>query len=371
MRDGEIQTKREACSKMGRREGQATDPDWGPSVQIPPPLDPRSLSHHGGRLAAAAAHFPGAPTPWIDLSTGVNPKPYPAPSATRCARARLPDPAETADLEDAAAAAFGVRSVGCTLAAPGSEAALRILARLLPAKTVAVAGPTYGSHIQAWRSAGAIVRSIPCRDLASADAEVLVAVNPNNPDGYRHDPERLAWIADRQRARGGWLIVDEAFGETAPELSVAGRAGAALIVLRSFGKFYGLAGVRLGFVLADPGVVGPLRSVLGDWPVSAEAIAAGRAAYRDARWRGRTSASLTRKAARLDALLLRAGFDLVGGTSLFRLVAAEDAPRRFASLAERGILTRPFDVDARWLRFGLPAEPPAWARLEQALEACA
>jgi cobalamin biosynthetic protein CobC len=248
---------------------------------------------------------------------------------------------------------------------------LRVLPRLLPAKTVAVAGPTYSSHAAAWREAGAIVRSIPCRDLASADADVVVAVNPNNPDGYRHAPDTLAWIADRQLARGGWLIVDEAFGETAPELSVADRAGAALIVLRSFGKFYGLAGVRLGFVLADAAVLAALRSVFGDWPVSAGAIAAGRAAYPDVAWRERTGASLTRKVARLDRLLSQARFELVGGTSLFRLCAADDAPRRFALLAERGILTRPFDADPRWLRFGLPATATAWTRLEQALEAFA
>jgi cobalamin biosynthetic protein CobC len=264
-----------------------------------------------------------------------------------------------------------MRSAGSAMAVPGSEAALRILARLLPAKTIAVAGPTYSSHAAAWRSAGAVVRSIPCRDLASADADLVIAVNPNNPHGYRHAPDTLARIADRQAARGGWLIVDEAFGETAPELSVADRAGGALIVLRSLGKFYGLAGVRLGFVLAGDGVIAELRTVFGDWPVSAAAIAAGRAAYPDVAWRERTAASLIRKAARLDRLLSRAGFEIVGGTSLFRLCAADDASRRFAVLAERGILTRPFDFDRRWLRFGLPAGGGAWTRLEQALEACA
>lgn len=356
---------------MGRREGRAIDPDWRPvAVSLPPP-HLTALSRHGGRLAAAGGQFPAARKPWIDLSTGVNPRPYPAPSVSRAASASLPDPAETADLEDAAAAAFGVGSAGRTIAVPGSEAALRILARLLPAKTVAVAGPTYRSHAAAWRSAGARVRSILCRDLASADADVVIAVNPNNPDGYRHRPETLSLLADRQAARGGWLIVDEAFVETAPELSVAERAGAGLIVLRSFGKFYGLAGVRLGFVVADSNLIIALRSVFGDWPVSAAAIAAGRAAYRDVAWRERTGLSLTRKAARLDRLMSRAGFEIVGGTSLYRLGAADDAPRRFAVLAERGLLTRPFDFDHRWLRFGLPAGAAAWSRLEQALEACA
>jgi cobalamin biosynthetic protein CobC len=356
---------------MGRRERQATDPDWGPFALASPAPDLTVLSHHGGRLAFAAAQYPAAPTPWIDLSTGVNPRPYPAPGALRTARARLPDPTETAALERAAAAAFGVGAPAQTMAVPGSEVALRSLTRLLAAKTVAVAGPTYGSHAAAWRAAGAHVQSILCRDLAFADADVVVAVNPNNPDGYRHAPETLIAMADRQAARRGWLIVDEAFVETAPELSVAARAGAGLIVLRSFGKFYGLAGVRLGFVVAQRRLVDDLRSVFGDWPVSAEAIAAGLAAYRDGAWRARTEATLGQKAARLDTLVSRAGFDSVGGTSLYRLCAADDAPRRFARLAERGILTRPFQAQPRWLRFGLPAGPSAWTRLEQALEACA
>jgi len=355
---------------MGRREGQAFDPDWGPVALRLSSFEASGLSQHGGRLALAAAQFPHAPTPWIDLSTGVNPRPYRVPAPSRSALARLPDPTETAALEEAAAQAFGVLTADGVIAVPGSEAALRVLARLLPAKTAAIAGPTYSSHAAAWRAAGAHVQSISARDLASADADVVIAINPNNPDGYRHAPEILARIAERQAARGGWLIVDEAFSETAPELSVARRAGAGLIVLRSFGKFYGLAGVRLGFVLADRHVIAALRSVFGDWPVSAAAIAAGRAAYCDAAWRERTQASLTRKAARLDRLLSRAGFESVGGTSLYRLCAADDAPRRFAILAERGILTRPFDVDPRWLRFGLPAGAMAWARLEQALEAC-
>ena len=359
---------------MGGRKQQAIDPAWALAPLDLPPTSSMSLSHHGGRLAAAAAQFPAASTPWIDLSTGVNPKPYPAPSLAREALARLPDPTETADLEDAAAMAFGARSTGCTTAVPGSETALRVLARLLPAKTAAIAGPTYGSHVQAWRGTGAAVQSVPSGELASAVADVLVAVNPNNPDGYVHAPEALLRIAVRQRARGGWLIVDEAFAETAQQFSVAAHAGggegsgSGLIVLRSFGKFYGLAGVRLGFVLAERSVTAELRSTFGDWPVSAAAIAAGRVAYRDEAWRERTRAGLIRKAARLDGLLSRAGFDIVGGTSLFRLCAADDAPRRFARLAEHGILTRPFDAEPRWLRFGLPAGAGAWTRLRQALE---
>jgi cobalamin biosynthetic protein CobC len=323
---------------------------------------------------AAAIQFPDAPTPWTDLSTGVNPSPYPRSAEPRDARTRLPDPAQTARLEAAAAAAFGLAAVGSTMAVPGSEPALRILARLLPAKTVAIAGPTYGSHAQAWRAAGASVQTFDPDQLGSADADVVIIVNPNNPDGRLHTPEALTRIALRQAARGGWLIVDEAFAETTPASSVAAKAGdvagGRLIVLRSFGKFYGLPGVRLGFVLAQTGVLAALRTVFGDWPVSSAAIAAGLAAYPDEAWRARTLARLARKAARLDTLLSGAGFDIVGGTCLFRLCSADDAPRRFRVLAERGVLTRPFEANPRWLRFGLPGSAVAWTRLERALELC-
>jgi cobalamin biosynthetic protein CobC len=229
----------------------------------------------------------------------------------------------------------------------------------------------------------------------------MVLVNPNNPDGAAGgvpDP------GDR------WLIVDEAFVETAQELSVvhsdppplaevdrrvraetegvygaqippqsAGRltappAGERLggshraVVLRSFGKFYGLPGVRLGFAIAEPGLAARIGAQFGDWPVSAEAIAAGLAAYGDAAWAERTRARLAREAQRLDDVLVRTGFEIVGGTSLFRLVAAPDAPRRFVALARLGVLVRPFSDQPTWLRFGLP-KPKDWPRLTAALEA--
>src|SRR5690606_12688706 len=194
-------------------------------------------------------------------------------------------------------------------------------------------------------------------------------VNPNNPDGRAWSREALIALAAE-----GWLILDESFVEAAPGLSVADLAGSAgferLIVLRSFGKFYGLPGVRLGFVVGAAEVVAKVRAAFGDWPVCADAIALGTAAYADAAWRETTLARLTQDAARLDGLLVRAGFAVVGGAPLFRLAEVEDAEARFVRLAERGVLVRPFAEAPRRLRFGLP---PAgqWDRLAAALEACA
>jgi cobalamin biosynthetic protein CobC len=327
---------------------------------------------HGGRLDEARRRFPAAPTPWIDLSTGINPEPYLGPRASLAARMRLPGPGETAALEAVAAGAFGL-DPAAVLAAPGAEAAIRLLAASIPARRVGVVRPTYSGHAEAWRLAGAEVIDVARDALAEAadGLDALVVVNPNNPDGATTAPERLVDLARRLAARDGWLMVDEAFVEVAPDLSVAGAMGEAwsapnLVALRSFGKFYGLPGVRLGFVAGDPDLIARLRRRQGDWPVSADAIAAGRAAYDDAAWTAATRVRLAEDARRLDGLLVRAGFAVAGGCDLFRLAEADDAPARFNRLAEAGILTRPFDYAPRWLRFGLPAHEH-WPRLEAAL----
>lgn len=327
---------------------------------------------HGGRLGQARRRFADAPAPWIDLSTGVNPTPYPAPPASPQARARLPDPEEVRALEKVAAGAFGV-AADTVLATAGSEAAIRLLAGVLPVRQVGIVEPTYGGYAQAWRAVDVAVIGIDRRDLAAAaDAcDAVVVVNPNNPDGATVPAETLLELADRMAARDGWLIVDEAYAEVSPEVSVTAllqdtwRADR-LIVLRSFGKFYGLPGLRLGFVMARPEVVAQLRARQGEWPVSADAIAAGLQAYADRPWAEQTRSRLAEAASRLDALLVRSGLEIVGGTSLFRLAAATDAHSRFLRLAEAGVLTRPFDYAPTWLRFGLP-DPDHWPRVEAAL----
>lgn len=318
-------------------------------------------ARHGGRLAEARAAWPDAPRPWLDLSTGINPRPWRSVRAGFADLSRLPDPVETAALEAAAARAFGAHPA-CVAAVAGAEAGLRLLPALTGARRVAIASPTYASHADAWRLAGVEVTTISGGDWAHADADVLVVVNPNNPCGAAHSPDALL-----KSAAGRWLLVDESFVEVAPELSLASRAAGRVVALRSFGKFYGLAGVRLGFVVADPTVAAEVRRRTGDWPVGADAIALGRAAYADGGWADRTRRRLARDSARLDGLLTRAGLDVVGGTALFRLARTAGAARRFERLAALGVLIRPFDHDPTLLRFGLPGAGD-WRRLEIALE---
>lgn len=325
-----------------------------------------TATRHGGGLMKAAAAFPDAPRPWLDLSTGINPEPWRGPRAPEAELNRLPDPVALAGLETTAAAAFGA-SAARVAATAGAEAAIRLLPLLLGVRSVEIVGPTYGAHAEAWRAAGTATRLIAPEQAAASQAGVLVIVNPNNPDGRLARRADLAAMARERSAAGRWLVVDESFIECAPLDSVSDLAEPGLIVLRSFGKFYGLAGARLGFMIAEPDLIVRLRALLGDWPVSADALALGRGAYADIEWRERTRAALEQRAEVMDALLVRAEFETTGGTSLFRMTRSPDAARRFTQLCKAGILTRPFDHAPDALRFGVPAERDL-PRLARALE---
>lgn len=332
------------------------------------------FAHHGGRLSVARTLFPDGPQPWIDLSTGINPAPYPAPRASARERNRLPEPTELTKLEAVAATAFNVDDPERVVATPGTENALRLLPYLLEVSAAVVAGPTYSSHFDAWHRAGIATQVIADSELpAHATTGVaMTVVNPNNPDGRVLERHQLQMLHDSLHARGGVLIVDEAFGDLEPQRNVTGLAGTerapALIALRSFGKFYGLAGLRLGFVIASPAIATRLRHLLGDWPVSVDALRAGLTAYADEAWAEKTRQRLCRAARRLDKLLTEAGMAIVGGTSLYRLARAPDARARFTQLLSHGILARPFEHDSSLLRFGLPSAADDWRRLARALK---
>ncbi|ACL56843.1 threonine-phosphate decarboxylase CobD [Methylobacterium nodulans] len=325
----------------------------------------RETIRHGGDLGEAQRLFPDAPTPWIDLSTGINPVPYPCPALEASLLSRLPAAEDLRALEAAAAAAYGADPAHI-VAAPGTQALIGWLPALRPASRVAVVGPTYAEHAAAWRGGGHAVETVPDLD-AALRAEVAVVVNPNNPDGRVTGRRTLDAAAAELAARGGLLVVDEAFADLEPVESLCGAVPPGAVVLRSFGKTYGLAGLRLGFAVARPPLADRLRRALGPWAVSGPAIAIGRAALADRAWREAASAARGRDAARLDGLLARAGGRLVGGTRLFRTAAFAEAPALFARLGRAGLFVRRFDEAPTRLRFGLPGCEVGWARLERAL----
>lgn len=319
------------------------------------------MRDHGGDLDRARAAYGGAG--WMDLSTGINPVAYPMPALPPRAVAALPVREDIAALEAAALRAYG--GAAAIVALGGAQAAIQLAPRLRPAGRAAVLAPSYNEHAASLDAQG--WRVTPAREPeAMAGADIAVIVNPNNPDGRRWSPEALASLAERV----GVLVVDESFADPHPELSLApllAGLGERVLVLRSFGKFYGLAGLRLGFALGGAETIARLRALAGPWAVSGPAIAAGRAALADEGWRAATVARLTADAARLDALAQAAGWRLVGGTALFRTyeTAAAAAQDR---LARAQIWTRIFPYSAGWLRLGLPGSEAAWRRLEAALE---
>lgn len=314
------------------------------------------MRDHGGNLDEARATY-GAGE-WIDLSTGINRRPYPVPALAEAAWRALPTRAALDGLVAAARAAYGTGAEVLPLA--GAQAGIQLLPRLLTRGRARVLSPTYNEHAASLTEAGWAAESVQTLE-ALAGADLAVVVNPNNPDGRSFAPEALLAL----RAQVGALVVDESFMDATPALSLAPLAGTpGLYVLRSFGKFYGLAGLRLGFVLGAEADLAPLRALCGPWPVSGPAIEIGREALLDAPWQRATTTQLAQDAARLDA---RMPHPLVGGTCLFRLYAVPDAARVQAHLARHHIWSRVFPYEPRWLRLGLPGPEAEWQRLETAL----
>lgn len=329
--------------------------------------DPFALPVHGGDLGLAEARFGKPAQGWLDLSTGISPFAYPVPDLPPELWQRLPGAAEDLALREAAAGAYGVDDPDLLAASPGSQALLQILPRLRPFSQVAVVGPTYGEYSRCFSLAGHHV--LPTETLdRTLDADVVVVCNPNNPDGRRHEPARLLELAEGLAARGGLLVVDEAFCDAAPELSLAPHIRPGLVVLRSLGKFFGLAGMRLGFAIAEPQLARLLRQAVGPWAVGGPVLELGRQILSDADWIEGARKRLAQESKLLISLLGRAGLSSVGGTSLFTLVNAPRAWALFEYLGQQGILARPFATAPRWLRFGLPPDEAARRRLAAALK---
>jgi len=323
---------------------------------------------HGGNLGAARQAFPGAPEPFLDLSTGINPYPYPIPSLPPDAFTRLPDSARLANLTAVAAEAYGAPSPAHVVAASGSQILVVLTAFLLARGRASILAPTYAEHARAAELAGHNV--VEVADVTQlAESRIAIVVNPNNPDGRIVTKDALLALADRLRRRGGLLLVDEAFMDVGPfGVSLADQVGRGnIVVLRSFGKFYGLAGLRLSFAIAPPEIATRIAAGVGPWPVGGAALAIGAAALADMAWREKTRGLLAEAAARLDGLFAKSGLEIIGGTSLFRLVRARDAAQLFQWLGEAGILVRRFAEHPAWLRFGLPDHETGWQRLAAAL----
>ncbi|MGI3209638.1 threonine-phosphate decarboxylase CobD [Roseovarius tibetensis] len=318
---------------------------------------------HGGNLDAAMRRHGGDMARWIDLSTGINPVPYPVPDLSARAFSALPTQGDMHALRAAAAACYDTRASVTPMA--GAQAVIQAVPHVARPGVARVLTPTYNEHAAALRACGWTVEEVSTPE-ALAGADCAIVVNPNNPDGARHCPAELAALAGRV----GLLVVDESFADPDPDLSLAPvlhRGPENVIVMRSFGKFYGLAGLRLGFALSGAEIAARLADLAGPWPVSGPAIEVACQALGDHDWHRQTCARLTRDAARLDALAFGAGWSLVGGTPLFRTYATPDAATAQEQLARHCIWSRVFPYSRHWLRLGLAGPVEHWQRITAAL----
>jgi cobalamin biosynthetic protein CobC len=307
---------------------------------------------HGVWLDAAAHKFGGTRGDWIDLSTGINPVSYPVGEINRDAWTALPDQTAQSALIQAARDFWQVPESAAVLATPGASAPIAMIPRAHTQGKVHISAPTYNEHAAAFTATG----WTPTQQLSDADAQVIV--HPNNPDG------QIFTAAD---LHAPLRVIDESFCDIMPDASLISQADQnGTLVLKSFGKFWGLAGLRLGFVIGDPELVAQLQQMLGPWPVAGPALEIGTKALRDHNWADQTRQRLSSDSARLDVNMIDAGATLVGGTSLFRLYDVGDAAAWQTRLAQHHIWSRVFPYNPRWLRLGLPA-PDQWPRVEAAL----
>ncbi len=325
--------------------------------------------NHGGDLSEAIAHYGGAPQDWLDLSTGINPQPWPATAHLFAdALHRLPARADEEALIEAAREAYNVPKPAAIVAAPGTQALIQWLPHLASPGPVAVLGPTYSEHARSWQRAGRAVIEFGEIENSPGDAKHLVIVNPNNPDGRILSLTHIARAAEEIKRRGGWLIVDESFADIDPAIGCAVLCvDLPIIVLRSFGKFFGLPGLRLGFLIAEPRIAMAFQAALGPWCVSTPALTIGAAALHDQAWAEATRTNLKTMAERLDRVLEAAGPKIIGGLPLFRLAQHEDVAALHEKLARKHIWCRRFDEAPDRLRFGLPRDGKDLARLKEAL----
>ncbi|MBC07725.1 threonine-phosphate decarboxylase CobD [Thalassospira sp.] len=351
-----------------------------------PPTEQSPISH-GGAVDRAANRYGIPAKEWLDLSTGINPIAYPVPKIDSTHWQRLPLTSELEDLKAAAKQYYGLPTSAHLVAAPGTQALIQTIPFWLKdrsggqAGTVNVMGPTYGEHERCWRRAGYdcdIHQTDPADRIthatsilqAAAPGAVVILVNPNNPDGALFAPSDIVELGKLAHARNCWLLVDEAFMDCKPDQSVCSQIDQmpSTIILRSFGKFFGLAGARLGCAVMAVDLASDLENRIGPWAIPGPTLVVGTTALLDQDWQEDARARLSSDAERLDRIISEnSQLVLTGGTSLFRYYEGSDCDALADHLGKQGILVRLFDHDPNKVRFGLPGHERDWDRLEKAM----
>lgn len=322
------------------------------------------MLEHGGNLIKAAQQYNIPLADWLDLSTGINPNPFPIPPIPTSTWQRLPAP--NSELVSAACAYYGCQSL---LPTAGSQAALQVLPKLRPPCHIAMPRTMYQEHAHAWQNNGHTVTLFDAfpDDKVLNSVDTILLCNPNNPTGQHYSKQQLLQWHQQLSKRGAWLIVDEAFMDVTPENSVASESHlAGLFVLRSLGKFFGLAGARVGFLLAHPNALNSAQEIIGPWPITGPSQLVATLTLQDVTWQASTRKKLSTSSQQLQQLLKQTGLTPQGGTDLFQYSVTPQAAAIHQALAKQAIWTRLFKQPSA-LRLGLPPDTH-WHQLESALQ---
>ncbi len=324
--------------------------------------------YHGGDLDAAILTYGGTADIWLDLSTGINPIPYPVPPIPPSLWNRLPESGSETTLLEAARRYYEIPETMGVTACPGTQSAIQILPSLFKPCNVAILSPTYAEHRHCWQAHGHDILEVTRPDDIPPDCSVIILVSPNNPTGWFPTERLVSDLHQQARERNGLLVVDEAFMDCTPDRSCLPLLSPdCLIVLKSFGKFFGLAGLRLGFAIGDPKITGEINKRLGPWAVSGPASHIGAKALSDSSWISGTRQRLQEDKVACHRLLTENGLVLLGGTDLFTLIQHDRAAPLFQHLCENQILSRPFPEHPSLIRFGHPASDENRQRLSSLL----
>jgi len=315
---------------------------------------------HGGDIDLAIKKYGGKREDWVDLSTGINGTSYPWQESINVELRNLPSNKILMNLEKAAARAYKIAESADTAAVSGAQQIINLLPICLKScNSVTILGPTYSEYEKAFKSSGIKTQTVSeVSKLSSSD--IAIIVNPNNPTGKVIADEMLEDLSKKVRI----LIIDESFKmfSTRRTLNFSN-----IIQINSLGKFFGLAGIRLGFVSGPSDFIKAVKEMLGPWPVSSLAAEIGIVALNDRVWISEMEKLLVTESNALHEACNSRNWELVGRTSLFHTYATSSCLEVEKQFAAHGIWVRTFDYSETWVRLGIPTSENQWERVKQAL----